>query len=269
MPGETRSIIGAQSLINAGVPNRVLALRNGTMGWHLAGYQLEHGQDRPPPEVTGPGHALAVARAEAAARRFGVKRVDAATLDLWRSERGSRSLYILDVRTREEFEAGHAADSRHAPGGQLVQATDVFVATQNARVVLVDDLHVRALMTASWLEQLAWCEVHVLDSGLVGQAINRGPQQWPAFGLHAPAVPQLDAREVHSACAAGAVLLDLQRSLGYRDRHAAAAWYAKRHGLAAAITAAQRNGRIDPTARMHSDVARRAPRRSCRGRVDG
>jgi len=35
--GRTRSIIGAQSLINAGVPNKVVALRNGTMGWHLAG----------------------------------------------------------------------------------------------------------------------------------------------------------------------------------------------------------------------------------------
>src|SRR5262249_52473652 len=35
--GRTRSIIGAQSLINAGVPNRVVALRNGTMGFALAG----------------------------------------------------------------------------------------------------------------------------------------------------------------------------------------------------------------------------------------
>ena len=30
--GRTRSIIGAQSLINAGLPNKVVALRNGTMG---------------------------------------------------------------------------------------------------------------------------------------------------------------------------------------------------------------------------------------------
>src|SRR5215216_1002752 len=42
--GRTRSIIGTQSLINAGVPNRVLALRNGTIGWTLAGQALEHGQ---------------------------------------------------------------------------------------------------------------------------------------------------------------------------------------------------------------------------------
>ena len=42
--GRTRSIIGAQSLINAGIPNKVVALKNGTMGWHLAGLELERGQ---------------------------------------------------------------------------------------------------------------------------------------------------------------------------------------------------------------------------------
>src|SRR4030081_1524508 len=44
--GRTRSIIGAQSLINAGVVNKVLALRNGTIGWTLAKQQLKHGADR-------------------------------------------------------------------------------------------------------------------------------------------------------------------------------------------------------------------------------
>ena len=44
--GRTRSIIGTQSLINAGIANRVLALRNGTIGWTLAKQQLEHGADR-------------------------------------------------------------------------------------------------------------------------------------------------------------------------------------------------------------------------------
>ena len=41
--GRTRSIIGAQSLINIGLPNPIYALENGTMGWHLSGYQLERG----------------------------------------------------------------------------------------------------------------------------------------------------------------------------------------------------------------------------------
>src|ERR1044072_3943889 len=44
--GRTRSIIGTQSLINAGLPNRVVALRNGTIGWTLASRKLEHGANR-------------------------------------------------------------------------------------------------------------------------------------------------------------------------------------------------------------------------------
>src|SRR5436190_7826208 len=44
--GRTRSIIGTQSLINAGVTNKVRALRNGTIGWPLAKQNLEHGAGR-------------------------------------------------------------------------------------------------------------------------------------------------------------------------------------------------------------------------------
>src|SRR5205085_6968074 len=50
--GRTRSIIGAQSLINAGVPNKVVALRNGTMGWSLAGLAPDAGQSRRAPSVS-------------------------------------------------------------------------------------------------------------------------------------------------------------------------------------------------------------------------
>lgn len=46
--GRTRSIIGTQSLVNAGLPNPVAALRNGTIGWTLAGQTLERGADRRP-----------------------------------------------------------------------------------------------------------------------------------------------------------------------------------------------------------------------------
>ncbi len=41
--GRTRSIMGAESLRAAGVPNRVVALRNGTMGFELAGFVCAHG----------------------------------------------------------------------------------------------------------------------------------------------------------------------------------------------------------------------------------
>ncbi|RKJ93837.1 rhodanese-like domain-containing protein, partial [Alicycliphilus denitrificans] len=55
--GRTRSIVGTQSLVNAGLPNRVTALRNGTIGWLLAGQRLDHGASRRAPAATRPARA--------------------------------------------------------------------------------------------------------------------------------------------------------------------------------------------------------------------
>src|SRR5688572_31536393 len=59
--GRTRSIIGCQSLRNAGIPNPVVALKDGTMGWDLAGLECERGSARvaPPPSTQGKAKALA------------------------------------------------------------------------------------------------------------------------------------------------------------------------------------------------------------------
>ncbi len=101
--GRTRSIIGAQSLINAGLPNPVRALRNGTMGWRLAGLELERGATRLAPEP-GAGEAeRARAMADDVAARFGVSRIGPDTLEEWRREADSRTLYLLDVRHPEEY----------------------------------------------------------------------------------------------------------------------------------------------------------------------
>src|SRR5580658_4096293 len=67
-----------------------------------------------------------------------------------------RTTYLLDVRTPEEFATGHLPGSVSAPGGQLVQAIDRWVGTRGARVVLIDDAEVRAVMTAQWLMQMGW-----------------------------------------------------------------------------------------------------------------
>ncbi|EJL34482.1 rhodanese-like domain-containing protein [Novosphingobium sp. AP12] len=157
--GRTRSIIGAQSLINAGVPNRVFALRNGTIGWTLAGQELEQGRQE---SVELPGDTdEARIRAGDVAYRAGVRRIDAAALAVIEAET-QRTLYRFDVRQPEAYAAGHLPGFRNAPGGQLVQETDHFAPVRGARIVLADDLGPRADMTASWLAQLGW-EVLVLE----------------------------------------------------------------------------------------------------------
>ena len=167
--GRTRSIIGAQSLINAGVANKVVALRNGTIGWTLASRELEHGADR------RGGIGLlegAQAKAREVAYRAGVRHLgneEAGALEAQRH----RTLYRFDVRAVEEYAAGHIAGFRHYPGGQLVQEIDMAAPVRGARILLTDDRSVRADMTASWLAQMGF-ETYVLDGGYDG-ALEVGP----------------------------------------------------------------------------------------------
>ena len=159
--GRTRSIIGAQSLINVGVPNKVVALRNGTMGWHLAGLACDSGKAARAPAVSGAGLRWAKSVAAAVARKYNVGHIDPAKLHEFRAD-PKRTTYIFDVRDPNEYAAGHFPGAVSAPGGQLVQATDLYAGTLGARIVLSDDKEVRALMTASWLKQMGWKDVFVL-----------------------------------------------------------------------------------------------------------
>ncbi len=138
--GRTRSIIGAQSLINAGIPNKVVALKNGTMGWHLAGLSLEHGAGRACARARGSGaRARHVRPPTRVAERFGVKRSTPQGSNAFAGGRPRGRSICFDVRSPDEYAPGIVRDSCSAPGGQLVQATDVYVAVRNARIVLVDD----------------------------------------------------------------------------------------------------------------------------------
>src|SRR6266478_5990738 len=131
--GRTRSIIGTQSLINAGIPNPVFALRNGTIGWTLAGLDLDRGAGRRFPKLSAEARATALNRARALAERAGIRSVGRDTLEQWRREPKGFTLFLLDVRNPEEFEAGHLPGFRSAPGGQLVQATDEWVGPRPPR----------------------------------------------------------------------------------------------------------------------------------------
>jgi rhodanese-related sulfurtransferase len=167
--GRTRSIIGTQALINAGVANKVRALRNGTIGWTLARQHLEHGADRR--GGIGPFEG-AEARAREVAYRAGVRHVSPDEAIALQAQT-ARTLYRFDVRPREDYAAGHIAGFRHYPGGQLVQEIDMAAPVRGARILLTDDMAVRADMTASWLAQMGW-ETCVLEGGYDG-ALDVGP----------------------------------------------------------------------------------------------
>jgi rhodanese-related sulfurtransferase len=220
--GRTRSIIGCQSLRNAGVPNPVVALKDGTMGWELAGFTSEKGASRRAGEPSAAGLAAAQAAAERVAQRFGVKFAGAGMVHRWRADE-RRTTYLLDVRTREEFEAGHVAGSRHAPGGQLVQATDEYVGVRHARLVLVDPQRVRAIMTASWLVQMGWHDVYVLAS-FAGFHIETGARKSPVLGF----------REWQTTREPTGTVLDFSTSLRFHYKHIARAWWVVRSRLSEA-----------------------------------
>ncbi|HJU16678.1 MAG TPA: rhodanese-like domain-containing protein [Stellaceae bacterium] len=234
--GRTRSIIGAQSLRNAGLPNPVMALENGTMGWELAGLELARGREETAPPPSPAGLERARRLADAVARRFGVRRIDDSAIARFRAEAGERSLYLFDVRSPEEFAAGHLAGARSAPGGQLVQATDAYMATRNARIVLVDDDGVRAVMTASWLIQMGFSEVYARAGGLAGQTLVRGPEEREIPGLDGPAAATIAPAALQEWIdRGGAALVDLAPSIAYEQGHIPGAFFAVRARLSRSL----------------------------------
>jgi rhodanese-related sulfurtransferase len=238
--GRTRSIIGCQSLRNAGIPNPVVALKDGTMGWQLAGFECEHGAARVAPPPGAEGARKARERAEGVAQRFKVGFVSFEELKRMEQDKG-RTLYLLDVRSREEFEERRLAGSRHAPGGQLVQATDEYVGVRNSRLVLVDPARVRSVMTASWLLQMGWKDVHVLEpegeDGFGGRATEAGPGRMSAAVRMFPHTVSVDGlKESRST------IIDLSTSLHFRSRHIPGAWWAVRARLDEARSHVKKTG---------------------------
>ncbi|MFM0170737.1 rhodanese-related sulfurtransferase [Paraburkholderia sediminicola] len=233
--GRTRSIIGAQSLINAGVPNPVVALRNGTIGWTLAGQALAHGSSRRFEPIVDDQLRLAAAdSARTVADRAKVGRTSRDEARRWAGE-AVRTVYRFDVRTPEEYEAGHVPGFRSAPGGQLVQETDMFAPVRGARVILADNDGVRANMTASWLAQMN-IEVYVVDGLMAADFGEKGAA--PAV-RHAPTPPDADeitpAGLVTLLQSRGTAVLDFTSSANYVKRHIPGAWFVIRGELEKAL----------------------------------
>jgi len=172
--GRTRSIIGAGTLRRLGLPN-VYALKNGTMGWQLAGLELETGSDRLDlPESKPESIADAEARARKVAEAEGVRYVSVEEARAILGRAASETVYAFDVRTDAEYAAGHIPGFSWVPGGQAVQATDNFVAITGGTLLFACDGIVRSSMTASWFRQMDHPNVYVLEGGT---------EAWKAAGL--------------------------------------------------------------------------------------
>ncbi|MDQ0739946.1 rhodanese homology domain-containing protein [Pseudomonas sp. W4I3] len=230
--GRTRSIIGTQSLINAGVANPVSALRNGTIGWTLAGQTLAHGQARRFAPTSEEHRLTAAQAARGVADKARVGRASLADLQRWQQD-AARTTYLFDVRTPEEFEAGHLPGARSTPGGQLVQETDHVASVRGARLVLLDDDGVRANMSASWLAQLGW-DVYVLDELQPAHFSEQG-----AWVAPVPPPPQAELISPHTLADwlehGDTVVLDFTASANYVKRHIPGAWWVLRAQLPEAL----------------------------------
>ncbi|HEY1935424.1 MAG TPA: rhodanese-like domain-containing protein [Acetobacteraceae bacterium] len=228
--GRTRSILGAESLRRAGIPNKVIALRNGTMGWELAGFRCDRGRTERFVAETPKSLPVALERAKQFAEASGVGAIGPLDLDRF-EEDPDRTLYVLDVRDPAEFRAGHRSGSRNAPGGQLVQATDTWIGVRNARIALVDDTGVRARMAAAWLRQMGHRDVFVAEGALDVPAAG-GIALTPVPEI-ASAVPSVDVTGLVALLDRGddTVVVDLARSVEFRDGHIPGALWGVRSRL--------------------------------------
>jgi rhodanese-related sulfurtransferase len=231
--GRTRSIIGAQTLIDFGVVNPVYALENGTQGWSLAGFDLEYDASRRYPDrISAADENELRARARDFAKAHGVSFITPVEASAW-LDQSSRTTYLLDVRTPEEVEANAVPGFVHAPGGQLIQATDHWVGVRGARLILVDQEEVRAPIVASWLRQLGY-DVSVLVGGVAAGATVARPKCTSALGW--PTIMTVAPREAENALDAGSLqIVDLRASMIYRKGHIPQAVWTIRPRITAAV----------------------------------
>ena len=209
--GRTRSIIGAQTLINLGIKNPVYALENGTQGWYINDYALDHGKTAQYAQPQVDDEMLAASKALLS--KFDISFISDEQFSAWKKDE-NRSLYLCDVRTAEEFAANGLPGAQNTPGGQMIQATDQFVGVRNARIVLYDSDGVRAITVASWLKQMGH-DVAVLQDGVQSKVSLQSPQIDHRLGLMPISIEKL--QEILRDNSAS--VLDIRGSMQYRQAH--------------------------------------------------
>ncbi|MFI9601447.1 rhodanese-like domain-containing protein [Streptomyces sp. NPDC052043] len=162
--GRTRSIVGTDLLISFELGN-VQALENGTMAWLMSGRELEQGPDpRPLPAPTAAARERAASLASRAADAEGLGHIDVEPL-LSRIDEGDL-LYVLDVRTRPEFEKERIAGAVSCPAGQLTNYLDDTVPVRQALVVCYSDDDTRSKFAVRTLRGIGYPHAVWLRGGL-------------------------------------------------------------------------------------------------------
>lgn len=239
--GRTRGIIAAQGLINAGFDNPVSVLRNGTMGWHLAGYDLAQGSDSENDERLHTFRSTNLPqKVEATIRGHGVDEIDVEEIRTLISQRHRRTLYVFDLRTPRVTGDDNIAGVP-VTAGQLVQATDEFIAVRGARVVLVDEDFARAHMTAAWLRQMGWRDtfVHMANASTRAAVADALPHRESDDAVDWIGADQLDEWLRRGQ----ATVVDVSQSHEYVAGHVPGAGFCPRSSLASRLADFDSNDR--------------------------
>lgn len=233
--GRTRSIIGTAALRRLGLTN-VRALKNGTMGWVLAGLELETKPQRKAPPAAPASRESAVALAAQIAAEEKISWISAPQVSSALAVVNDGITYLIDVRSEGEYEAGHISGSINVPGGQVVQRADDFVAVQNAQIIFVSNDSARAVMAAYWYRQMGFSNVSVLRGGLRawsegGETLVSGAPQNEPLGFEAAKrnARSIDARDLERKLRDSTILiLDVGTSLEFESAHVPAAKWISR-----------------------------------------
>ena len=231
--GRTRSIIGAQSLIDAGAPNRTVALENGTMDWTLADLALKRGASRsaPPPSQA----ARDWARAAAARSPHGSACAPSTPEPLPAgaakptAARSISSTCTAPTNTGPDMSPEAVTPRADSCSKRL----KTYAPVRGARMVLTDDDGVRATMTASWLLRMGWRDVRVFAAGDGGDGAETGPEPARVLGL----TPARRAFEIDAVRVAGMLpgrdmtLVDFAGSRRFRQGHIPGAHWGLRSRL--------------------------------------
>jgi rhodanese-related sulfurtransferase len=233
--GRTRGIIGTAALRRLGLKH-VRALRNGTMGWVLAGFELESRPVRRPTAASEGSRGKATALALRLAEEEGIPFISAPEVISITKVADNGAMCLIDVRSETEYSSGHLRKSLNLPGGQAVQRADDFVAVRNGKIIFISNTSARAVMAAYWYRQMGFSDVAVLQGGLrawveSGELLVRGLNGAEPLGYEAAAksVTFIDARELEQNLDNSQVLiLDVGSSLDFETAHIPGAWWISR-----------------------------------------